>query len=320
MMQKDAKIYIAGHQGMIGSAIHRQLMKMGYSNFVLRTSSELDLRDQVSVNHFFEIEMPEYVFLAADRSGGIHAHDLFRAEFIYDNLMMEANIIHQCYRTDVSKLIFIAPSTVYPKNSTLPMNEKLLLTGELEREFEFHAISKIAGIKMCEAYSQQFGCTFISAIVADVYGSNDTHSLEQAHVVTALIHKMADAKVHEKDSVEVWGTGINKREFLHADDLADACIFLMNQKACPRVINVGSGEIITIRELANMIKECIQYRGQLLYNPDKPDTRISRLLDTSLLKDFGWQPKISLRAGLLNVCQDDEHAAVYQSMHQHNRF
>lgn len=301
MMEKNAKIYIAGHRGMVGSAILRRLQKEGFTNFALRTSKELDLRDQQAVRTFFEKEQPEYVFLAAAKVGGIHANNTYKAEFLFDNLMIECNIIHQSYLNGVRKLAFLGSSCIYPKFAPQPMKEDALLTGSLEPTNEPYAIAKIAGIKLCQAYRDQYGCNYISLMPTNLYGPNDNYDLQNAHVLPALIRKFYEAKVEGKKSVEVWGTGAPKREFLHVDDLADASYFLMENYNEPGIVNVGTGTDLTIRELAEMVKEAVGFTGELVFNTDKPDGTPRKLMDTSKLTSMGWSPGISLQDGVRNV-------------------
>lgn len=316
-IEQDSKILIAGHHGMVSSAIFRRFRESPYSNFILQTPSELDLRNQAAVELFFEKEKPDYVFLAASRGGGIHANETHRSEIIYDNIMMQANIIHQCYRADVKRLFLLASSVVYPKGVHQPIKEESLLKGELEAAYEFYAISKIAGIKMCQAYNQQYDCRFVSIIHDDLYGENDQYDQLDAHVVPALIQRVYDAKIHGKDAVEVWGTGTVKREFLHVDDLADACFFLMDREDCPDIINVGTEECVTIQELSDFIRLHIGYTGHLYFNPAKPDVMEPRTLDTSIMNHLGWCPKIKLLPGLKKVFhafERDQHGLSKDSL------
>ncbi len=305
-MDKQGKIYIAGHRGMVGSAIKRRLEREGYANFVVRTSQELDLRDQAAVRDFFETEKPDYVFLAAAKVGGIHANNTYKAEFIHDNLVIQSNIIHQSYLNNVKKLAFLGSSCIYPKFAPQPMKEDALLTGALEPTNEPYAIAKIAGIKMCQAYHDQYGCNYISLMPTNLYGPNDNYDLQNAHVLPALIRKFYEAKVEEKPFVEIWGTGSPKREFLHVDDLADATFFLMQHYDSPEIINVGTGEDQTIRDLALLIQECIGYKGELKFNTDKPDGTPRKLLDTSRINNLGWKAKIGLEEGVRRVCNEYE--------------
>lgn len=305
-MDKNSKIFIAGHRGMVGSAILRRLQKEGYSNFALRTSKELDLRDQLAVKKFFEKEKPDYVFLAAAKVGGIHANNTFRAEFIHDNLVIQSNVLHQAYLNGVKKLAFLGSSCIYPKFAPQPMKEDALLTGILEYTNEPYAIAKIAGIKMCQAYHAQYGCNFISLMPTNLYGPNDNYDLQNSHVLPALIRKFYEAKVDNKPTVEIWGTGSPKREFLHVDDLADAGLFLMNNYDDPEIVNVGTGTDLSIKDLALMIKSSIGYTGDLVFNSTKPDGTPRKLMDTSKINGLGWFPKISLKDGIDMVCKDYE--------------
>lgn len=300
-MEKNAKIYIAGHRGMVGSAIHRHLLGKGYSNFILRTSSELDLRNQVAVDEFFETEKPDYVFLAAARVGGIIANNTFRADFIYENIMIQSNVIHASYATKVKKLLFLGSSCIYPKMATQPMSEDALLTGPLEHTNEPYAIAKIAGIKMCDAYRDQYGCNFISVMPTNLYGPNDNYDLQHAHVLPSLIRKFHEAKKNNAAAVTVWGTGSPRREFLHADDLASACCFLMEIYNEAGLVNIGTGSDLTIGELASMIKEVVGYEGAIIYDHTKPDGTPRKLLDVSRLHGLGWKHSIELRDGITSV-------------------
>ncbi|MBL6448097.1 GDP-L-fucose synthase [Fulvivirga sp. 29W222] len=312
-MHLDAKIYVAGHQGMVGSAILRKLQNAGYYNFVLHTSAELDLREQSAVQQFFEIEEPQYVFLAAAKVGGIHANNTYRAEFIYDNLVIQNNVIHQSFKTGVRKLVFLGSSCIYPKYAQQPIKEEALLTGPLEPTNEPYAIAKIAGIKMCQAYNAQYGSNFISLMPTNLYGPNDNYDLENAHVLPALMRKIHEAKVKGEEEVEIWGTGKVRREFLHVDDLADACLFLMNSYDKPDIINVGTGKDLSIYELAMLLKSVIGYKGRLRFNSSKPDGTPRKLLNTSLINQMGWYPKIELREGIQKVYGEYEkkHLQIY---------
>jgi GDP-L-fucose synthase len=310
-MKKQNKIYIAGHRGMAGSAIYRLLQIEGYSNIVVKSSSELDLRNQQAVNNFFEKEQPEYVFLAAARVGGIHANNTYRAEFLYDNLMIESNIIHAAYTTKVSKLLFLGSSCIYPKMAPQPLKEEYLLSGLLEHSNEPYAISKIAGIKLCEAYRDQYGCNFISAMPTNLYGPNDNYNLQNSHVLPALIRKFHEAKEHNNPSVEIWGTGTPKREFLHVDDLAKACLFLMLNYNEKQFVNVGTGEDLSIKELAEIIKQTVGFKGELIFNTEKPDGTPRKLLDVTKIHHLGWKHQINLSDGI---------ASVYQEVLQNNLF
>lgn len=303
-MQKDAKIYIAGHRGMVGSAIERKLRKEGYSNFVFRTSAELDLRSQSDVSHFFETEKPEYVFLAAAKVGGIHANNTFRADFIYENLMIQNNIIHQSYLHKVKKLLFLGSSCIYPKLAPQPLKEEYLLTGLLEQTNEPYAIAKIAGIKMCESYRLQYGCNFISAMPTNLYGPNDNYDLNNSHVLPALIRKFHTAKVTNASTVEVWGSGTPKREFLHVDDLAEACYYLMLHYDGLELVNIGSGEDVSIKELAELVKEVIGFEGELVFDDTKPDGTPRKLMDVSKIEHLGWKYSIGLKDGIAGVYID----------------
>lgn len=288
---------------MVGSAILRRLQKEGYSNFVFRTSGELDLRNQQAVADFFAAEKPEYVFLAAAKVGGIIANNTYRAEFLYDNLTIQNNIIHNAYLTGVKKLMFLGSSCIYPKLAPQPLKEEYLLSGPLEYTNEPYAIAKIAGIKMCDAYREQYGCNFISVMPTNLYGPNDNYDLNTSHVLPALIRKMHEAKVEGKDKVEVWGSGTPRREFLHADDLADACYFLMMNYNEPGLVNVGVGEDVSIKELAQLVKEIVGFEGELIFDTSKPDGTPRKLMDVSKLHSFGWKAKISLREGVESVYQ-----------------
>lgn len=303
-MEKSAKIYIAGHRGMVGSAIHRRLLADGFTNFVFRTSSELDLRDQASVKDFFETERPEYVFLAAAKVGGIMANNIYRAEFLFDNLQIQNNIIDSAYRVNVKKLLFLGSSCIYPKLAPQPLHEDSLLTGTLESTNEPYAIAKIAGIKMCEAYRSQYGCDFISVMPTNLYGPNDNYDLNKSHVLPAMIRKFHEAKEENKPAVELWGTGSPLREFLHADDLADACYFLMENYSEPGFLNIGVGTDVTIKELAELIKETVGYEGEVHWNTDKPDGTPRKLMDVSKLHTLGWKHKTDLTEGIKITYQD----------------
>jgi GDP-L-fucose synthase len=300
-MEKSSKIYIAGHNGMVGSAIVRKLEKEGYQNLVLRSSKQLDLRDQHAVADFFKSEKPAYVFLAAAKVGGIIANNSYRAEFLYDNLMIQSNIIHHSYLNGVDKLMFLGSSCIYPKVAPQPLKEEYLLTGLLEHTNEPYAIAKIAGIKMCDAYRDQFGCNFISVMPTNLYGPNDNYDLKTSHVLPALLRKIHEAKGKSEDNVVVWGTGTPRREFLHVDDLAEACYFLMQNYNEPGLINIGVGHDISISELATLIKNIVGYKGQIVYDPSKPDGTPRKLMDVSKLNAFGWQASITLEDGIKSV-------------------
>ncbi|MBU7008194.1 GDP-L-fucose synthase [Phosphitispora fastidiosa] len=300
-MQKQSKIYIAGHNGLVGSAIKRKLEKSGYHNLVCRTSAELDLRNQVAVEEFFAHEGPEFVFLAAAKVGGIYANNTYPAEFIYDNLVIEANIIHAAYRHRVRKLLFLGSSCIYPKFAPQPMKEEHLLTGLLEPTNEPYAIAKIAGIKMCESYNRQYGTNYISVMPTNLYGPNDSFDPENSHVLPALIRRLHEAKIAARPVVEIWGTGSPRREFLYVDDLADACIFLMENYSYKEIgsfVNIGTGQDLTIRELAELIKGVVGYYGELRFNTEKPDGTPRKLLDVSRMRSLGWEAGTQLEDGL----------------------
>ena len=297
-MNKKDKIYIAGHRGMVGSAIHRRLEKEGFEDFVFRTSDELDLRDQQAVADFFAKEKPAYVFLAAAKVGGILANNTYRAEFLYDNLMIQSNVIENSYRQGVKKLLFLGSSCIYPKLAPQPLKEDYLLTGLLEHTNEPYAIAKIAGIKMCDAYRSQYGCNFISVMPTNLYGPNDNYDLNTSHVLPALIRKFHEAKVQDRPEVIVWGSGTPRREFLHADDMADACVFLMKNYNEQGLINIGVGDDLSIKELAEMIKEITGYKGKLVFDASKPDGTPRKLMDISKLSSLGWKAAIRLKAGI----------------------
>lgn len=300
-MERTAKIYIAGHRGMVGSALLRKLTAEGYSNLVCRTSAELDLRDQAAVDRFFKEERPEYVFLAAAKVGGILANNTYRGAFLYDNLMIQSNIIHAAHINGVVKLMFLGSSCIYPKLAPQPLREEYLLTGPLEHTNEPYAIAKIAGIKMCDAYRDQYGSNFISVMPTNLYGPNDNYDLQTSHVLPAMIRKIHEAKQRSLPAVTIWGTGKPRREFLHADDLADACYYLMQHYDEPGFVNIGTGEDIEIGELAVLIKEIIGYQGEITNDLSKPDGTPRKLMDVSKLHSFGWKHKINLREGLEKV-------------------
>ena len=303
-MQKQDKIYIAGHRGMVGSAIMRHLQTDGFNNIITRNSSDLDLRNQESVARFFAEEQPDYVFLAAAKVGGIVANNTYRAEFIYDNLMIESNIIHFAYKSGVKKLMFLGSSCIYPKLAPQPMTEDYLLTGPLEQTNEPYAIAKIAGIKMCDAYRDQYGCNFISVMPTNLYGPNDNYDLKNSHVLPALLRKFHEAKESDSAEVVVWGSGTPKREFLYADDLADACVFLMNTYNEPGLVNVGVGEDVSIKELAQMVKNITGYEGKIVFDSSKPDGTPRKLMNVDKLHRLGWQHRISLKKGIEMVYAD----------------
>jgi len=300
-MERNEKIYIAGHRGMVGSAITRKLKKEGFSNFVTRTSSELDLKNQSATQAFFEKERPDYVFLAAAKVGGIMANNVFRGEFLYDNLMIQSNTIDAAYRSGVKKLMFLGSSCIYPKLAPQPLKEEYLLTGLLEPTNEPYAIAKIAGIKLCDAYRAQYGCNFISVMPTNLYGPNDNYDLNSSHVLPALIRKFYEATKNGEPSVTLWGSGKPRREFLHADDLADACFFLMQEYNESGLVNIGTGEDLEIKELAFLIKKIAEYTGTLDYDLSKPDGTPRKLMDVTKIQSLGWQASISLEQGLRQV-------------------
>ncbi len=300
-MEKNNKIYVAGHRGMVGSAIIRRLQKDGFTNIVTRTSTQLDLRNQQEVADFFANEKPEYVFLAAAKVGGIVANNTYRADFIYENIMIQSNIIHHSYLNGVKKLMFLGSSCIYPKLASQPLKEDYLLTGLLEETNEPYAIAKIAGIKMCDAYRSQYGCNFISVMPTNLYGPNDNYDLKNSHVLPALIRKFHTAKKENSSSVEIWGTGSPMREFLHADDLADACFYLMQNYNEAGLVNIGVGEDITIKDLALLVKKIVGFGGELKFDTSKPDGTPRKLMDVSKLHSFGWKHKINLEEGIVGV-------------------
>ncbi|MEY4111239.1 MAG: hypothetical protein RLZZ46_1595 [Bacteroidota bacterium] len=310
IMEKNSKIYVAGHRGMVGSAIVRKLNEEGYRQIIMRKSSELNLTDQSAVSRFFEQEKPEYVFLAAARVGGILANNTYRAQFIYENLMIQNNVIHQSYLQGVKKLLFLGSSCIYPKMAPQPLKEEYLLSGLLEPTNEPYAIAKIAGIKMCEAYRSQYGCNFISAMPTNLYGPNDNYDLNNSHVLPALLRKFHTAKQSGAGSVELWGSGKPMREFLHVDDLADACYFLMKDYNEAQFVNVGTGEDISIYDLAMLIKKVTGYEGELRLNPEKPDGTPRKLMDVSYLHHLGWKHRIELEDGIRSVYQEIQEKGV----------
>ncbi len=303
-MQKNNKIYVAGHRGMVGSAITRKLQKEGFTNFVTRTSAELDLKDQRAVQAFFEKEKPDYVILAAAKVGGILANNTYRGEFLYDNLMIQNNTIDAAYRNGVKKLMFLGSSCIYPKLAPQPLKEDYLLTGLLEETNEPYAIAKIAGIKLCDAYRYQYGCNYISVMPTNLYGPNDNYDLNNSHVLPALIRKFHEAKLNSTPAVTLWGSGKPRREFLHADDLADACVFLMENYNEPGLVNIGTGEDLEIGELALLIKDIVGYTGEIRHDLSKPDGTPRKLMDVSKLHNFGWKAAISLPDGLRRVYEE----------------
>ncbi|MCL5290542.1 MAG: GDP-L-fucose synthase [Bacillota bacterium] len=300
-MERSAKIYIAGHRGLVGSAIKSRLEQLGYSNLICRTSQELDLRNQQAVNEFFRATGPDYVFLAAAKVGGIQANHTYPAEFIYENLAIQTNVIHESYRQGVKKLLFLGSSCIYPKFTPQPIKEEYLLSGQLEPTNEPYAIAKIAGIKMCQAYNRQYGTCFIAVMPTNLYGPNDNYDLANSHVMPALIRKFHEAKEKNQPAVTVWGTGTPRREFLHVADLADACIFIMRHYAENEIINIGTGRDLTIKELAEMVKDVVGYRGEIVFDPGKPDGTPRKLLDVAKLTQLGWQAKIPLRQGIADT-------------------
>ncbi len=303
-MKKDSKIYIAGHRGMVGSAILRKLQEKGFNNFVLRNSKELDLRNQQAVSAFFETEKPEYVFLAAAKVGGIIANNTYRADFLYENLAIQNNVIHSAYEVKVKKMMFLGSSCIYPKLAPQPLKEEYLLSGFLEQTNEPYAIAKIAGIKLCEAYRMQYGCDFISVMPTNLYGPNDNYDLQNSHVLPAMIRKYHEAKTNGSASVTLWGTGSPMREFLHADDLAEACVFLMENYSEPEFINVGTGKDVTIKELAETVSKIVEFEGDLIWDSSKPDGTPRKLMDVSKLHAQGWKHTIELQEGIALAYQD----------------
>ena len=303
-MEKTDRIFVAGHRGMVGSAIVRCLQKQGFENLVLRTSKELDLRNQAAVTDFFALERPEYVFLAAAKVGGIMANNVYRADFLYENLQIQNNVIHNAYLTGVTKLMFLGSSCIYPKLAPQPLQEESLLTGTLEETNEPYAIAKIAGIKMCESYRRQYGCNFISVMPTNLYGPNDNYDLQNSHVLPAMIRKFHEAKVGQKPFVELWGTGAPLREFLHADDLADACVFLMKNYDNEPFLNIGVGIDISIKHLAELIQNIVGYAGDLQWNTNKPNGTPRKLMDVSKLHNMGWKHRYSLEEGIKMAYQD----------------
>jgi GDP-L-fucose synthase len=303
-MQVSDKIYVAGHKGMVGSAIVRKLMQLGYNNLLLRTSAELDLKDSNAVGHFFEKERPDYVFVAAAKVGGIMANQLYKADFIYENLMIQTNVIHHSYKNKVKKLLFLGSSCIYPKFAEQPIKESSLLTGLLEDTNDAYAIAKIAGIKMCEAYRTQYGCNFISAMPTNLYGPNDNYDPSKSHVLPSLLQKIYHAKKNGDPEVTVWGSGLPRREFLHVHDLADACVFLMQNYNGKDIVNVGSGTDVSIAELAELIKKTVGYDGALRFDRSKPDGTPRKLLDVSKLAEMGWRYSIGLEEGIFLTYAD----------------
>lgn len=306
-MDTRSKIYIAGHRGMVGSAIQRKLESIGCFNLVLRSRQELDLTNQQEANDFFNAERPEYVFLAAAKVGGILANSTYPAEFIYENLMIEANVIHAAYLNGVKKLLFLGSSCIYPRLALQPLKEEYLLTGELEVTNEAYAVAKIAGIRLCKHYNQQYGTNFISVMPTNLYGPNDNYDLNNSHVMAALIRKFHEAKINNQQQVIAWGTGTPRREFLHVDDMADACLHLMENYDASDIgefVNIGVGEDVTIRELAELIRDVIGFKGDIVYDTSKPDGTPQKLLDVSRIQKLGWKAKIPLRDGIKSVYEE----------------
>ena len=303
-MELNSKIYVAGHRGMAGSAIIRNLKSKGFENIITRTSKVLDLRNQAAVNIFFSEQKPDYVFLAAAKVGGIQANNTFRADFLYDNLMIQANIIHAAATEKVTKLMFLGSSCIYPKMAPQPLKEEYLLTGSLEQTNEPYAIAKIAGIKLCEYYRSQYGCNFISVMPTNLYGVGDNYDLNNSHVLPALIRKMHEAKINNADEVVVWGTGTPKREFLYADDLAEACTYLMDNYNEKELINIGTGEDLSIKELALLIKDIVGFNGPLVFDETKPDGTPRKLMDVSKVHSKGWKHSVELKQGIQLAYQD----------------
>ncbi len=298
-----AKVYVAGHRGLVGSAIVRALHQRGFNNLLLRTRQELDLCDQAAVTRFFAEERPDYVFLAAAKVGGILANDRYPADFLYDNLIIEANVIHAAYAARVKRLLFLGSTCIYPKLAPQPLKEEYLLTGPLEPTNEWYAVAKIAGLKLCQAYRRQHGCEFFAAMPTNLYGPGDNFDLETSHVLPALIRKFREAKATHAPAVEIWGTGTPRREFLHVNDCANACLFLMAAAEPPDLVNIGVGEDISIRELAELVAAVVGYDGQLVYDRSKPDGTPRKLVDTALIRSMGWRPEIGLEEGIRGTCE-----------------
>lgn len=303
-MNQNARIFIAGHRGMVGSAILRNLQQKGFSNFLLKTSSELDLRDQQAVAAFFEAEKPEYVFLAAAKVGGINANNIYRADFLFENLMIQNHVIHQSHLHKVKKLMFLGSSCIYPKMAPQPLKEEYLLSGKLEETNEPYAIAKITGIKLCESYRRQYGCNFISVMPTNLYGPNDNYNLNNSHVLPALIRKFHEAKESGASSVEIWGTGTPLREFLHVDDLGEACVFLMQNYNGEQHVNVGTGSDLSIKDLALLVKKITGFNGNITHDLSKPDGTPRKLMDVGYLHQLGWKHKIELEQGIELVYED----------------
>jgi len=303
-MNKTDSIYVAGHRGLVGSAIVRFLQAQGFTNIITKTSSELDLRDQLEVRRFFEKEKPQYVFMAAAKVGGIWANKEYPAEFIYDNISLQNNIIHESYRNNVAKLLYLGSSCIYPKNAQQPIKEEYLLSGYLEPTNKAYAIAKIAGIEMCQSYAKQYGCKFISAMPTNLYGPRDNYDLQNSHVLPALIRKFHEAKVNNESTVTIWGTGKPLREFLHSDDVASACFFLIQHYESSEIINIGVGKDHSIEEIALMIKKVIGFTGQLIFDTSKPDGTLRKLLDVDKINKLGWQAAVTLEVGIQNTYTD----------------
>ena len=316
-MNTNSKIYVAGHRGMVGSAIIRRLQQSGFNNIITRSSKELDLKNQQAVETFFVSEKPEYVFLAAAKVGGIVANNTYRADFIYENIMIQSNVIHYSYLNNVKKLLFLGSSCIYPKMAPQPLKEEYLLTGLLESTNEPYAIAKIAGIKMCDAYRSQYGCNYISVMPTNLYGPNDNYDLKNSHVLPALIRKFHTAKIQNQPAVEIWGTGSPMREFLHVDDLADACFYLMQNYNEPGLINIGVGEDLSIKDLALLVKKIVGYTGELKFDTTKPDGTPRKLMDVSKLHSFGWKHKISLEKGISAVYEEVKGLFNMELMEKH---
>jgi GDP-L-fucose synthase len=302
-MEKESRIYIAGHRGMVGSSIFRELKRQGFDQLICRTRQELDLLDGAAVRTFFAEERPEFVFVAAAKVGGIHANDSRPAEFIHENLQIQNHLIHEAWRSGVKKLLFLGSSCIYPKLAPQPLKEDYLLTGALEPTNQWYALAKIAGIKMCQAYRQQYGCDFISALPANLYGPNDNYDLLQSHVLPALIRKFHEAKLNSSESVECWGTGSPLREFLFVDDLARACVFLIKHYSSEKILNIGYGKDISILDLAELISDIIGFNGKIIWNADMPDGTPRKLMNCSRIFDLGWKPEIDLRSGIQKAYQ-----------------
>jgi GDP-L-fucose synthase len=303
-MKQTDKIFIAGHRGMVGSAIERKLRKEGFDNIITKISAKLDLRNQTDVNNFFNSEKPDIVINAAGKVGGIYANNTYRAEFVYDNLLIQANIVHASYTNKVSKLLYLGSSCIYPKLAPQPLKEEYLLSGYLEYTNQPYALAKIVGIELCDSYRAQYGCNFISAMPTNLYGTNDNYHPENSHVLPALIRRFILAHKNNEPAVTIWGTGTPRREFMHVDDLADACYFLLQNYNEKGIVNVGWGEDVTIKELAELISSAVGYSGSLLFDSDKPDGTPRKLMDTEKINNLGWKPKISLKEGILKTVQE----------------